>query len=51
MRIVGPTFSGGAFSLREYYDGINRAGLIPVSLIRWQLTGKADQIRLTATGR
>ena len=36
---------GTAFSLREYYDSINRAGLIPVSLIRWQLTGKADQIR------
>jgi hypothetical protein len=36
---------GTAFSLREYYDAINRAGMIPVSLIRWQLTGKADQIR------
>ena len=36
---------GTQFSLREYYDGINRAGMIPVSLIRWQLTGKADQIR------
>jgi hypothetical protein len=36
---------GTQFSLREYYDGINRAGMIPVSLIRWQLTGKADQVR------
>jgi hypothetical protein len=36
---------GTGFSLREYYDAINRAGMIPVSLIRWQLTGKADQIR------
>jgi hypothetical protein len=36
---------GTQFSLREYYDAINKAGLIPVSLIRWQLTGRADQIR------
>lgn len=42
---------GTAFSLREYYDAINRAGLIPVSLIRWQLTGKADQIRSMTSGR
>jgi uncharacterized protein (DUF885 family) len=42
---------GAAFSLREYYDAINRAGLIPVSLIRWQLTGKADQIRSMTSGR
>ena len=36
---------GTQFSLREYYDAINRAGMIPVSLIRWQLTGNPDQIR------
>ena len=42
---------GRAFSLREYYDAINRAGMIPVSLIRWQLTGKADQIRSMTSGR
>jgi uncharacterized protein (DUF885 family) len=42
---------GTAFSLREYYDAINRAGMIPVSLIRWQLTGKADQIRAITSGR
>jgi hypothetical protein len=41
---------GTAFSLREYYDAINRAGLIPVSLIRWQLTGKTDQIRSMTSG-
>ncbi|MBM4193004.1 MAG: DUF885 domain-containing protein [Gemmatimonadetes bacterium] len=39
---------GAQFSLREYYDAVNRAGMIPVSLIRWQLTGKADQIRALA---
>ena len=42
---------GTRFSLREYYDEINRAGLIPVSLIRWQLTGKADQIRSMTSAR
>ena len=42
---------GATFSLREYYDSINRAGMIPVSLIRWQLTGKADQIRAMTSGR
>lgn len=42
---------GTAFSLREYYDAINRAGMIPVSLIRWQLTGKADQIRSMTSAR
>ena len=42
---------GAAFSLREYYDAINGAGMIPVSLIRWQLTGKADQIRSMTSGR
>ena len=42
---------GTAFSLREYYDAINRAGMIPVSLIRWQLTGKAEQIRSMTSGR
>ena len=42
---------GTQFSLREYYDAINRAGMIPVSLIRWQLTGKADQIRQMTSPR
>jgi hypothetical protein len=36
---------GDGFSVREYYDSVNAAGLIPVSLIRWQLTGLDDQIR------
>ncbi|HEY6640737.1 MAG TPA: DUF885 family protein [Povalibacter sp.] len=40
---------GDAFSLYDYFADINAAGLIPVSLIRWQVTGKDDQIRsLTA---
>ena len=42
---------GQRFSLREYYDSVNRAGFIPVSLIRWQLTGNADQIRALTSSR
>ena len=33
---------GDEFSLRDWFAEVNEAGLIPVSLIRWQLTGKAD---------
>jgi uncharacterized protein (DUF885 family) len=36
---------GPAFSTSRYFDEINAAGMIPVSLIRWQLTGKDDEIR------
>jgi hypothetical protein len=42
---------GELFSLRDYYDEVNRVGLIPVSLIRWRLTGKDDQIRALTTRR
>ena len=42
---------GQRFSLREYYDSVNRAGMIPVSLIRWQLTGNADEIRALTSSR
>jgi len=30
---------GDAFTLRGFFDDLNAAGVIPVSLIRWQLTG------------
>jgi uncharacterized protein (DUF885 family) len=36
---------GEAFSTSRYFDEINAAGMIPVSLIRWQLTGKDDEIK------
>ena len=36
---------GDAFTLARYFDEVNAAGMIPVSLIRWQLTGKDDEIR------
>jgi hypothetical protein len=31
---------GDAFTLRGFFDELNGAGVIPVSLIRWQLTGR-----------
>jgi uncharacterized protein (DUF885 family) len=36
---------GDAFTLRRFFDEWNAAGVIPVSLIRWQLTGKDDEIK------
>jgi uncharacterized protein (DUF885 family) len=35
---------GDAYSTKRFMDEFNDAGLIPMSLIRWQLTGNADQI-------
>jgi len=35
---------GDAFSTRRFFSELNAAGVIPVSLIRWQLTGKGDEI-------
>lgn len=36
---------GAEFTMRRYFDEVNGAGMIPVSLIRWQLTGYDDEIR------
>jgi len=36
---------GDRFSLRETLDAFQDAGLIPVSLIRWELTGLDDEVR------
>ncbi len=33
------------FRLYDFYDEVNAVGVIPVSLIRWQLTSKDDEIR------
>jgi hypothetical protein len=42
---------GGEFTLRRWFDEVNNAGMIPVSLIRWQMTGNDDQVRaLRAAG-
>ncbi len=36
---------GDEFSLSTLLEEVNAAGMIPMSLIRWQLTGKDDAIR------
>ncbi len=36
---------GAQFTMRRFYDEVNHAGMIPVSLIRWQVTGLDDEIR------
>jgi hypothetical protein len=36
---------GAEFSLKRWFEDLYSAGVIPVSLIRWQLTGKDDEIR------
>jgi hypothetical protein len=35
----------GEYKLRDFFGEVDEAGVIPVSLIRWQLTGKDDEIR------
>jgi hypothetical protein len=39
MRELAHT-QGKDFTLKRYFDDVNNAGMIPVSMIRWQLTGK-----------
>ncbi len=36
---------GDEFTLRRFFTELNAAGVIPVSMIRWQLTGQDDEIR------
>lgn len=35
---------GDAYSTKRFMDEFNAAGLIPMSLIRWELTGNSDEI-------
>jgi hypothetical protein len=35
---------GDEFTLKRFMDEVNASGLIPVSLIRWEVTGQGDQI-------
>ncbi len=41
---------GSAFSLQEFMDEFHAAGLIPLSLIRWEMTGLDDEIRMMDVG-
>ena len=36
---------GAAFTTRRWFEEVYSAGIIPVSLIRWQLTGNDEEIR------
>ncbi len=36
---------GREFTMRRFFGEVNAAGMIPVSLIRWQTTGLDDEIR------
>ena len=36
---------GEAFDLKEFHDEFLAAGWIPISLIRWQMTGHDDEVR------
>jgi hypothetical protein len=36
---------GDAFTLREFFDDMNAAGMIPVSLLHWQMTGDDAPVR------
>lgn len=41
---------GDAFTLSGFFAEMDAAGVIPVSLIRWQLTGLDDEIRAMTSG-
>ena len=41
---------GDAFTMKRFFDELNAAGMIPVSLIRWQMTGQAASPREAAPG-
>jgi hypothetical protein len=41
---------GEQFTVKRFFDEINGAGLIPMSLIRWELSGQADEIFRMAGG-
>jgi len=36
---------GDGFRLKAFFEEMQAAGMIPFSLIRWELTGKDDEIR------
>lgn len=43
--------SGQGFALRDFFAELNACGVIPVSLIRWQMTGLADHVPGVGTAR
>ncbi|MGH8129878.1 MAG: DUF885 family protein [Steroidobacteraceae bacterium] len=41
---------GADFSMHRFFDEVNGTGMIPVSMIRWQLTGYDDEARALQPG-
>jgi uncharacterized protein (DUF885 family) len=37
---------GRRFVMAEFFDELNAAGNIPILLVRWQMTGRDDEIEL-----
>jgi len=37
---------GDSFKVKQFHDQFIASGLIPIALIRWEMTGKDDQVRL-----
>jgi hypothetical protein len=37
---------GEAFVMADFFDQLNEAGCIPISLVRWQMTGRDDEIEM-----
>lgn len=42
---------GANFSMKRFFDEVNGAGMIPVSMIHWQLTGHEDENQALRTGQ
>jgi uncharacterized protein (DUF885 family) len=42
---------GAGFSMKRYFDEVNGAGMIPVAMTHWQLTGHADEGLALTTGQ
>ena len=41
---------GDAFTLKTFMDEFSAAGVIPVSLARWQLTGEGEEVAAMTSG-
>ncbi len=37
---------GHSFDLKRFHDRFRASGMIPIALIRWEMTGKDDQVKL-----
>ncbi len=41
---------GRDFKLHDFFSALNASGLIPVSLIRWEMTGRDEEVKWMANG-